>query len=135
MSQSLKDRLPYWHFDNDIMVFEDGSLGFGYKLEGFDINCTTGEKINQLSTNLEHLLTGIEEGLCIQFFYKVSSDYQEKINEHENISINAPTIYQDVTEARIEFLIWNTIITLKVKFICSSGVKTINTLNKSFGNH
>lgn len=104
MSQSLKDRLPYWHFDNDIMVFEDGSLGFGYKLEGFDINCTTSEKINQLSTNLEHLMTGIEEGLSIQFFYKVSSDYQEKINEHENISINAPAIYQDVTDARIEFL-------------------------------
>lgn len=104
MSQSLKDKLPYWHFDNDIMVFEDGSLGFGYKLEGFDINCTTSEKINQLSTNLEHLLTGIEEGLSIQFFYKVSSDYQEKINEHENISINAPAIYQDVTEARTEFL-------------------------------
>lgn len=104
MSQSLKDRLPYWHFDKDIMVFEDGSLGFGYKLEGFDINCTTSEKINQLSTNLEHLLTGIEEGLSIQFFYKVSSDYQGKINEHKEISINAPTIYQDVIEARIEFL-------------------------------
>ena len=63
MSLSLKDRMPYWHFDNEIMVFEDGSLGKGYKLEGFDINCTDSEKINQLSVSLEHLLTGVEEGL------------------------------------------------------------------------
>jgi type-IV secretion system protein TraC len=103
MSLSLKDKMSYWHFDRDIMVFEDGSLGKGYKLEGYDINCTDSEKINQLSLSLEHLLTGIEEGLSLQFFYKVSSNYQSEIKEHEYVSKAAPSVYTDISEARSEF--------------------------------
>ncbi len=103
MSLSLKDKMPYWHFDNEIMVFEDGSLGRGYKLEGFDINCTDSEKVNQLSVSLEHLLTGIEEGLSLQFFYKVSSNYQDKTKAHRSVSDSAPSVYLDIKEARAEF--------------------------------
>ncbi|MFT6631897.1 MAG: type-IV secretion system protein TraC [Bacteriovoracaceae bacterium] len=103
MNQSLKDKMPYWHFDNEIMVFEDGSLGKGYKLEGFDINCTDSEKINQLSISLEHLLTGIDEGLNLQFFYKVNSNYRDKAEAHRAVSKSAPSIYFDIQEARTEF--------------------------------
>jgi conjugal transfer ATP-binding protein TraC len=103
MNQSLKDKIPYWHFDKDIMVFEDGSLGKGYQLEGFDINCTTGEKINQLSLSLEHLLTGTAEGLSLQFFYKVSANYKDEIGNHHQVSNKAPAIYSDIKTARFEF--------------------------------
>ena len=103
MSLSLKDKMPYWHFDGDIMVFEDGSLGKGYKLEGYDINCTDSDKINQLSLSLEHLLTGIEEGLSLQFFYKLNSDYKKETDEHRLVSKDAPSIYVDIQEARAEF--------------------------------
>lgn len=103
MSQNFKDKLPYWHFDKDLMVYEDGCLGLGLKLQGLDINCTTGEKINQIAQNLEHLISGASEGLSLQVFYKVSPDYKGTIEKHANSNGQVPRAYQEIKGSRIEY--------------------------------
>ena len=46
--------LPFWHFDNDLMAFNDGSLGAGFKLNGMDINCASNEAINIFCKKVEN---------------------------------------------------------------------------------
>lgn len=103
MYQSFNDKLPYWHFDDDLMVYEDGSLGVGFRLNGIDINCTTSEKINLISQNIEHLISSAPEGLTFQIFYKVSPDFESEINAHEQLSSTSPIIYKNVKASRVEF--------------------------------
>lgn len=103
MSQNFKDMLPYWHFDKELMIYEDGSLGLGFKLQSLDINCTTGEKINQIAQNLEHLISGANEGLTLQVFYKVSPDYKDTIEKHEQASGVTTAPYKAIKESRVEY--------------------------------
>lgn len=104
MNQALKDKLPYWHFDGELMVFEDGSLGKGYRLTEQDINCTTTDKINNLSFGLERILTSINEGTDLQILYKVGDNYESKIEDHNLLSANSPFVYEEIKKARVKFL-------------------------------
>ena len=66
ISKSLGQRLPFWHLDDDLVVFNDGSLGAGFRLGGYDISCANADEINQFSRNLEHLLVSAPEGVRLQ---------------------------------------------------------------------
>lgn len=105
----IADKLPFWHFDenNNIMVFKDGSLGSGFKITGFDLNCVPNEEINIFAKNLENLLTNCEEGYRLQVFYKLLPDVNNLIKENENLSANCSQEYKDVLEARLNFLKYN----------------------------
>ena len=51
------DKLPFWHFDDDqgLMVFKDGSLGAGFRLTGYDLNCKTNDQINVFTKSIEKI--------------------------------------------------------------------------------
>ncbi|MBX9765894.1 MAG: TraC family protein [Bdellovibrionales bacterium] len=100
---SLADRLPFWHFDQGLMVYADGSLGGAYRLTGFDIACLPGDEINNFNRQVENLLISADEGLRLQFFHRLSPDISHLIEEHRRISSEAPDIYQPVAEARQKF--------------------------------
>ncbi len=101
---SLADRLPFWHFDDGLMVYADGSLGGAFKLTGFDVGCLPEEEINNFNRQIENLLISAEEGLRLQLFYRVSPSVEKLLSEHEAISSAAPKVYQPVAEARLSFL-------------------------------
>ena len=98
---TLINEIPFWHFDENLMVFNDGSLGGGYKLGGLDISCATPEVINRFSQNLENLLISSGDGLRLQVFYKLTPNLKEIIDEHEAISKDAPEVYKPVSKARL----------------------------------
>jgi conjugal transfer ATP-binding protein TraC len=100
----LGDHLPFWHFDQGLMVYADGSLGGGFRLRGFDIACLPPEEINQFTRNVENLLVSNEEGLRLQLFYRLSPDIDRLTKAHEAISLEAPEIYRPIAEARLKFL-------------------------------
>lgn len=103
-SASLADKIPFWHFDQELMVYADGSLGGGFKLSGFDISCLQAEDINAFSRNLENLLISADEGLRLQLFYRVSPKVSALLKEHKSISSEAPEVYKPVAEARLNFI-------------------------------
>ena len=72
LNPSLGDRLPVWHFDEDILIFDDGSLGAGFKLHGVDISCASNSKINEISNSLENL-TASESGANLMPFFSSKS--------------------------------------------------------------
>ena len=101
--RSFAGELDFWHFDDDLMVFKDGSLGAGFKLLGFDMTCATEEAINQLSRGLENLLVSCDEGIRLQVFYKLAPCVDELINQHQQLSSGVGGNYQRLAKARVDF--------------------------------
>lgn len=100
---SLADELGFWHFDENLMVFSDGSLGAGFKLSGFDITCASESAINQLSQSLENLLVSCDEGIRLQVFYKLSSNIENLIENHQELSKEIEGPYKRIADARLNF--------------------------------
>ncbi|MDH4468768.1 MAG: ATP-binding protein [Bacteriovoracaceae bacterium] len=99
---NIGDQLPLWHFEDDTLVFQDGSLGAGFSLQGLDISTTTNEVINGICSSISNLINSLEEGLRIQVFYKVSSDVSKIIHKHkESISQNDSLNF--LIEKRLDF--------------------------------
>jgi type IV secretory pathway VirB4 component len=101
---TLEYKLPYWHFHHDFMVFMDGSLGVGFKINGADISSASNESINNLSKKFESLLVSTNEGLKIQLIYDVQSNVDESLNNHINTSIESIDTYKSISKARFEQL-------------------------------
>jgi len=102
-SKHIGDLLPIWHFDDDLMVFSDGSLGAGFKIQGRDISCAEPEVINTFVIGLENLLNTAFEGLKLQIFYRFTSDVKDIIENHEKISPGFLREYKKLSESRISF--------------------------------
>lgn len=100
---SLTAELDFWHFDDDLMVFKDGSLGAGFQLAGFDLTCATEEAINQLSRGLENLLCSAGEGMRLQLFYQLTVNVEELIEQHRQLSSGLSGNYRKLAEARVNF--------------------------------
>lgn len=104
ISKSLGERLPFWHLDDDLVVFNDGSLGAGFRLGGYDISCAAADEINQFSRNLEHLLISAPEGVRLQLFYRLTPTIEPILQGHERVSEGCPPAYHEVRDARLRFL-------------------------------
>ena len=100
---NLANELEFWHFDQDLMVFKDGSLGAGFKLAGFDLTCATEQAINQLSRGLENLLISCDEGMRLQLFYQLNPDVSQLIEQHRKLSSGVSGNYKRLADARVKF--------------------------------
>ena len=103
VSKSLAERLPFWHLDDDFIVFNDGSLGQGFRLGGYDISCASPDEINQINLNFEQLLSSCSEGIKLQLFYRLSPDVQNLLSAHADMSSDCTPAYQAVRDARLKF--------------------------------
>lgn len=100
----LGDHLPIWHFDDNMMVYNDGSLGAGLKISGLDISTATNEVKNQFCQQISNLLNSLDEGLKLQIFYRLSSNVSELIDLHEKEMAHAPQECRPLVDARLNFL-------------------------------
>ena len=101
--RSFAGELDLWHFDEDFMVFKDGSLSAGFELAGFDMTCATEEAINQLNRGLENLLISAAEGVRLQLFYQLTPNVTELIDKHQQLSSSVSGNYRRLAEARVDF--------------------------------
>lgn len=100
---NIGDFLNLWHFFDDELVFGDGSLGCGFRLSGKDISTATDEEINQFTRKLENLITSLDEGLSLQFLYRLTPHVSKKIKEHEDLSKNCLIEnYDKILKSRIK---------------------------------
>ncbi|MDB5039164.1 MAG: hypothetical protein JWQ35_2692 [Bacteriovoracaceae bacterium] len=103
-SSVLADRIPIWHFENDYLVFSDGSLGAGFKLKGFDASVSGVESFNQFAFALENLINTAREGLTLQICYKISNDVSSIISKHEDLTKSDSAVYQEIATERFNHL-------------------------------
>jgi type-IV secretion system protein TraC len=81
----LAEELPYWEFFDSPKphaVLVDGSLVAGLKLSLVDVECFDELATNQFTMGLRPALNSISEGVTVQFYIQVRSDYSEFINRH-----------------------------------------------------
>lgn len=104
MINALADKLPYWHLHEDYMVFKDGSLGAGFKIQGLDISSASDEVINGIAQKIENLFVSSEEGLKFQLFYKLTPDVMPLIQGHKLASASAEKLYHEVSASRFDML-------------------------------
>jgi conjugal transfer ATP-binding protein TraC len=100
----LGDKLPFWHFDDDILVFSDGSLGAGFKVSGVDTTAVSVDFVNEVSQQLENLMNTAEEGLRFQVFYRLTPHVAERLDEHERLTGNDGDGYHEIAKSRFQFL-------------------------------
>jgi conjugal transfer ATP-binding protein TraC len=100
----LGDHLPIWHFEEDFLVFNDGSLGKGFQLKGLDISTATNEMKNSFCSKISDLINSLSEGLRLQVFYRLSSDVTQLIDKHEMESSSLPEEVKPIVESRLNFL-------------------------------
>ncbi|MCI5072650.1 TraC family protein [bacterium] len=101
---SIAELLPFWHPFKDTMVFDDGSLGIGFKLNGIDINLATAESINTTLLHIKNMLNSAHEGLSLQFFYRLTSNVDSIINKHKALSSDSNDTYKGIAQHRFDFL-------------------------------
>ena len=101
---ALADRIPFWHFDGDTAVFEDGSLGLGFALDQIDIGCASNDEINRIAAGLEGVLKTAAAGLRMQIFYRMTSDAEHFIRIHEETSEDCHDGMGKIRDARIRHL-------------------------------
>lgn len=102
-NSALAEKLPYWHFDGNFMVFSDGSVGGGFQLQGFDISFLNDASINAFNLKIENLLNALPEDTRLQVFYKMTPNVEKLLRNHEEISSKAIETYGPISKARHAF--------------------------------
>ncbi len=103
-ANALIDQLPFWHPEGDFIVYTDGALGMGLRLEGLDISSSSAAELNDLATGLENLISSLPEGLKLQFFYRANPRVSTVLQEHAELSRKAPANYAPILKSRLDSL-------------------------------
>ena len=103
-NHALSDQISVWHFDGDILIFSDGSLGAGFKIEGIDTSSASVEEINEYGRKLEEIPVSLPEGTSIQFRYQMSRDSEKIIERHRQASSHGNEACRKIARHRIEFM-------------------------------
>jgi type IV secretory pathway VirB4 component len=99
----IQKKLPFFSFEKDLMIYQDGSLGVGFKLQGVDISAAAPESINSVCQRIESLLVGLPENLKVQVFYRLTNSAKGVLATHAGISDQSDPIYQPIRDARLNF--------------------------------
>lgn len=100
---SVPEKLPFFRFDDQCMVYLDGSLGAGFHLTGFDVSCASPDAINSFCQKIESFLVGLNENLRVQIFYRLTNDVFDLIDRHGDISAQSGSTYKPIKDARLQF--------------------------------
>jgi conjugal transfer ATP-binding protein TraC len=104
IDSTIAGKIPFFRFEDHTMVYLDGSLGVGFRLSGYDISCAAPESINAFCEKVENFLSGLNEGLRVQVFYRLTNNAMPIIEEHKMVSGEAAFAYAPIREARVSFL-------------------------------
>ena len=105
---SLAEDLPYWDFFSEPRahaVLSDGSLVAGLRAALIDVECFDEIELNNLTLGLRSALNAISEGVTLQFFLRVGSDFSQMVDSHSSrISAAAHPLIQKIAVERIASL-------------------------------
>lgn len=105
---SLAEDLPYWEFysaPRAHAVLADGSLVAGLRVSLIDVECFDETELNNLTIGLRAALNAVSEGVTLQFFLRVGSDFSRLVDAHgSRVSPAAHPLIQKIAVERISSL-------------------------------
>ncbi len=103
MKDILADKLQVWGFENDFIVFTDGSLGFGLELVPLDVSCWNDDAVNSLAERAAQFLNGIPAHTDIQFIQEIVAGNVETAAAHEALGVaEASDAARQISRARAD---------------------------------
>ena len=73
MNGNWADKSQLWGFEEDIIVFQDGSTGFGLDLSSIDATTWDITRVNTLANSLDQFLNGLPSHIDLQFIQEIDS--------------------------------------------------------------
>jgi hypothetical protein len=89
MTQALADHIQVWGFEKGIIVFADGSLGFGLKCTPIEVSCWDAERTNAYAERISQFLNSLPVGLDIQFVQDIEPGNGPVIEAHRALAVNS----------------------------------------------
>ncbi len=100
---TLANRLQIWGFEDGVMIFNDFSLGAGFKISALDISCQADDAINSLKEQIRQFLNGLPAGLSLQFMQEIVPGNLEVIANHERTAgHNLLELTHEIVKERVE---------------------------------
>ena len=85
MSHPLSDALQIWGFEDNFILFSDGSLGFGLEISPLDVDCWEDGSVDNLASRIGLFLNGLPEGIDLQFVQDIGPGNEPLIRQHEKL--------------------------------------------------
>lgn len=89
MSVSLADYLQIWGFENDYVLFSDGSVGFMLDCVPVDISTWSDERINGFTETVSQFLNALQPKIDIQFVQDIVPGNKSVIEAHRSLAMNS----------------------------------------------
>lgn len=103
MSTILSDHLEIWGLEDEMVLFTDGSLGFGISLVPVDLSCQSDESIESYRSRIVQFLNGLPSSIDIQFLQTIEPTPEHRIDAHRNLMASeAGVMATSLTQSRIE---------------------------------
>ncbi|GIL16319.1 MAG: hypothetical protein BroJett040_00700 [Oligoflexia bacterium] len=97
---SLCEELPYWEFDGDICLLNDGSLSQGLEVQPLDIECYDNESCNQLTLKIRSILNSLPENYTMQIHVETGSDFSETLAKHKTLLVTENPFLRSIDQLR-----------------------------------
>ncbi|MGZ3783876.1 MAG: VirB4 family type IV secretion system protein [Bdellovibrio sp.] len=86
MNGVLADKLQIWGFEDDLIIFKDGSTGFGLDLSVLDVTTWDSDRINGLASSIDQFLNGLPSHIDVQFVQEIESGNSKYFEGHLELS-------------------------------------------------
>src|ERR1035438_776544 len=85
MNSKLSDKLQIWGFQDNFVIFSDGSLGFGCDLTPVDVSTWDDDRLNGFSQKISQFLNGLPSHTDVQFIQEIKSGSLPTIEAHSTL--------------------------------------------------
>ncbi len=85
MTPILADNLQIWGFQDEFVVFSDGSYGCGLELTPVDVSCWDDNRIDNFANRICSFLNGLQPGTDIQFAQEITGGNGRLIRSFETL--------------------------------------------------
>ena len=83
---SLAEKIDLWGFEADLLVFKDGCLGFGIKIEPVDISFQADDEISDFHEKLKSFLSPLPDEVQFQFVKNFTKPSGFELRKHEELA-------------------------------------------------
>lgn len=89
MTHALTDHLQIWGFEQDFVVFSDGSIGFALDCIPVDVSTWSDDKMNSYSERIGQFLNSLPDQIDVQFIQDIEGGNASVIDRHQQLSKNS----------------------------------------------
>lgn len=101
-SDRLADLLEIWGFENNFIIYGDGSVGATLSLTPVDVSCWEDGRVNSLAARVCQLLNALPEEIDIQFAQDICRGNDDLLNANEKTRHpNCTELARSLSEERL----------------------------------